>query len=275
MPALEDITYDRDATIAAVTGYYEFLTTMYLSESKVAYPPAGGWPSIVNADPVLLQSLGKSDEVISLLAHLPYIRSQCDDSNDAEATPGCVFADWSELMQSWDPTKGADLRLFTEGMELGPMSPPHVIGLTCGNDEYGSHLILDTELGIVHWEECPPEVENEDLREGVDYEPEEDVSEEEADWRYGAPAWTIPDLFEILQHQFKVLHWIPISHATVRAAGDPGHEESDEAAMAAMLQGIYRQHGWPNLATYRKAECLEAVRKAMAERYPDSACVRA
>lgn len=228
MPALEDVEYDRKATIAAVTSYYEFLTAMYLTKSKVAYPPAGGWPPIVNADAALLQSLGKSDEVISLLAHLPYIRSHSHDSDDAKAIPGCVFADWSELMQSWNPTDGESLRSFTEGMEFGPVSSPHVVSLTCGNKGDSGHLVLDTELGIIHWEECPPEVENQDFREGVDYKPDEDVSEEEADWRYSTPAWTIPDLFEILRHQFKILHWIPVSHATVRTTGDPDEEERDE-----------------------------------------------
>jgi hypothetical protein len=45
---LEDITYSREATIAAVTDYYTFLTRMYLNKSDITYPPSGGWPSIVN-----------------------------------------------------------------------------------------------------------------------------------------------------------------------------------------------------------------------------------
>ena len=38
-------------------------------------PPSRGWLSIVNADPTVLQSLGKSEAVLSLLTHLPYILS--------------------------------------------------------------------------------------------------------------------------------------------------------------------------------------------------------
>jgi len=41
-----------------------------------------------------------------------------------------------------------------------------------------------------------------------------------------------------------------------------------------MLKEIYRQHGWPDLAVYRKAECIAAVREAMDEKYPHLACWR-
>jgi len=45
---------------------------MYLRESDVIEPPEGGWPNITTDS---LQDLGKTDEVISLLRHLPYIRA--------------------------------------------------------------------------------------------------------------------------------------------------------------------------------------------------------
>jgi len=42
------------------------------------------------------------------------------------------------------------------------------------------------------------------------------------------------------------------------------HRPGTEGAVP-MLQDIYRQHGWPDLAAYWKPEGLEAVRKALAE----------
>ena len=36
-----------------------------------------------------------------------------------------------------------------------------------------------------------------------------------------------------------------------------------------MLQGIYREHGWPDLEKYRKEDCIKAVEEALAEQYPD------
>jgi hypothetical protein len=79
---------------------------MYMNESQVIYPPAEGWPSIVNADPAKLQDLGKSDEVLSLLAHLPYIRCPGDWNHDADVVPWNSFEDWSPLLKELDGGAG-------------------------------------------------------------------------------------------------------------------------------------------------------------------------
>ncbi|KAF9879527.1 hypothetical protein CkaCkLH20_03070 [Colletotrichum karsti] len=274
MPGLEDITYSREETTAAISGYYEFLIRMYLKDSQVVRPPAGGWPSIVNADPEVVQSLGKTDEVLALLAHLPYIRSPGNWNDDAEAAPGCRFAEWPRLLttlSSSNAITGEDMRAATEGFTFARLAPPHVVGLTRGDRE-NPIMVLDTKLGIIHWEDCISSIERAHYGESVDYEPDDDVPEEEANWRYSARAWAIPDFFEILKQQFRTLDWIPISHHTVLSASDS--EGTDEGGMVAMVQDIYREHGWPDLTVYRKAACLEAVRIAMAERYPNSACGR-
>ncbi|KAK4233823.1 hypothetical protein C8A03DRAFT_38435 [Achaetomium macrosporum] len=91
---------------------------------------------------------------------------------------------------------------------------------------------------------------------------------------YSAVSTAIPfeisDFFKLLKDQFVHLDWIPISPFTVR----DGHDRDwpHEEGMMAMLEDIYRQHGWPDLAVYRKSDCLKAVQKAMAERYPESCC---
>ena len=38
--------------------------------------------------------------------------------------------------------------------------------------------------------------------------------------------------------------------------------------MQKMLQENYQEHRWP-LEKYRKEECIEAVKEALAEQYPD------
>ncbi|KAK4040102.1 hypothetical protein C8A01DRAFT_15989 [Parachaetomium inaequale] len=271
---LEDISYSREATIAAVTDYYTFLTRMYLKESHVVYPPAGGWPAIVNAEPSELQSLGKSDEVLALLAHLPYIRHPIygDGEDSAEVAPCHTVADWTRFIARLTPVKAKEIRALTEG-ELAYMhiSPPHVVGLTMSPIDEA--WVLDTELGIIHWQDCPSRIDfGDDRLASVQWDLEHEVSEEEADWRQSATAWAIPDFFELLKDQFIKLKWIPISHSTLK--GVPDDEDDDEEGMIPMLQEIYRQHGWPDLAFYRKSKCLEAVQKAMAEKYPESVCWR-
>ena len=274
MTELEDITYSREGTIAAITEYYKFLTSMYVRDSRVIYPPPKGWPSIINADPHLLQSFGKSDEVIALLAHLPYIQIVQGDE-DVEAAPYCVFADWQFLIECLGKPASnitsEGLHITTEGATFAELCPPHVVGLTFGGRD-NPVMVLDTKLGIIHWEDCFDQVEREYGANGVDYEPgdDDDASEEEVAWRESATAWAIPDFFENLKAQFIKLNWIPISPYSVRST--PMYTSPDEEDIVLMLQGIYHQHGWPDLATYRKLDCLEAVQAALIERYPSHAC---
>jgi hypothetical protein len=280
MPELADITYSRRRTIAAVTDYYKFLTKLYLKDSQVIYPPATGWPSIVNADANTRASLGKSEEVLSLLAHLPYIRSPSNFNDEAEGAPGCRFADWQDLIASLTraegPTTADDLRVLTEGATFSELAPPHVIGLTCGGRE-NPIMVLDTKLGIIHWEDCPSSIEEGNYSTTVEYEPpegedsddsDEEIPEEEVEWRQSAPAWAVGTFFTVLKDQFKKLHWVPISQHMVWSA--EFSVRPDAEGMVAMLQDIYREHGWPDLIHYRKADCLEAVRSTMKERYLSS-----
>jgi hypothetical protein len=274
---VEGVSYSRDVTIAAVTDYYTFLTRMYMNESQIIYPPAEGWPSIVHADPAKLQDLGKSDEVLALLAHLPYIRCPGGWNYEADAVPHCSFEDWSYLFETLDRgSNGETLRYLTEGQPLTTLLLPHVVGLAHATQEDSPVIVLDTELGIIHWEDytCPYEIGRNRGR--VDWEGlkmdlldldslDDVVSQEEADWRHSASAWTIPDFFEVLKDEFRSLNWVPISPYTVRGSKKGG----DDVGMISMVKDIYRQHGWPDLAAYRKTECLEAVRKALAESFPD------
>lgn len=267
MPELEDIVYSRDASVAAIRGYYEFLTQMYLEPSVVEYPPAAGWSSITEADPDALEDLGKSDEVISLLAHLPYVANPTGDGSAPQPVPDCVFADWHKMIEHLDQQSGSDLRLTTEGAEFYEDAPPHVVGLTCGGRD-NPVIVLDTELGIVHWPDCPHRimVASESM---VEDDPYDYAPENEAEWRADAPAWAVPDFFELLKDQFRELHFIPISSRAVLK--DDMSYGPDTEGMMPMLREIYREHGWPDLDMYRKKECLKAVRDAMQERYPDLA----
>lgn len=63
--------YDRDEVIASVTDYYNFLIThLHFQPSELKTPPPTGWPQI---DQNRLAFLGKTDEAINLVQHLPYL----------------------------------------------------------------------------------------------------------------------------------------------------------------------------------------------------------
>jgi hypothetical protein len=263
MPQLSEVTYSQDACVAAVRSYYDFLTKMYLKNSDVIEPPQEGWPSITTE---ILQDLGKTETVISLLRHLPYIRvSSEDDRDNAQGAPWCYFADWQldAHYVSLGHLNCESLKIHSEN--LIENVPPHVIGLTSGGRD-NPVFLLDTELGIIHWPECVGEIRYNPSRELIEDDPYIYAPEDEAEWRADAPAWAIDDFFEVLKDQYRELCFVPTSPRivldtyTTLAVGTDG--------MIALLQDIYHEHGWPGLARYRKQECLQAVQKALEEQYP-------
>lgn len=260
MPRLADISYSREATIAAVRGYYQFLARLYLPPSSIVEPPEGGWPQITQES---LGHLGKTDEVVELLRRLPYVRDD-GDAATPQVAPGTHFVDWARLAtQNLDR---ASALLATDGDEWEHV-PPHVVGLA-REARWSFSFNLDTELGVVYWIKCPRAVQDSPSAEPVlddaaDYAPEEELG-----WRADGPAWAVPDLFELLQREFRRLDFVP---AGPRVVIDDYSNHSGEAGDGSTeaLRGVYRRHGWPDLDRYRKEECLEAVRNLLQERYPD------
>ncbi|KAI0441498.1 hypothetical protein F4803DRAFT_416186 [Xylaria telfairii] len=265
MPELEDIHYSRDETIAAIHDYLTFLAKMYLPDESIIVPPEAGWPSIASADKSITDQLGKTPEVIALLARLPYVRT---DGENIEIAPECCFANWQGNFQALsEGTTDADgIKLLTEGPDLFEETPSPVFGLTgCA---YGPLFVLDTELGIIHWSECSGEIKDDLSIESVDVVDELfDGRYQENDWRHHEASWAITDFFEVLKEQFRQLNYIPINpYAVTNASIRYG---PDKAGLIPMLREIYRNHGWPDLQHYRKDDCLEAVQRALEERYPD------
>ncbi|KAK1979812.1 LOW QUALITY PROTEIN: hypothetical protein LZ30DRAFT_761589 [Colletotrichum cereale] len=238
MPELDEISYSSEDRIATIRDYYSFLTKIYLREEDVLQPPEGGWPSVT---PGNLAGLGKTDEVVSLLRHLPYLR-RLYSGNDPHGAPYCYFADWQSHTERMVRGKltGDTLKLVSEGTDLYKNVPPHVISLTSGGRD-NPVFLLDTELGIVYWHECPGEIR---------FDPT-----------------CKQDFFEILKDQFITLSFIPIDSRNVldiyARRYPPSHGWIER------VQGIYRHHGWPDLKTFRKHECLEAIKTALQEEFPE------
>lgn len=75
-----------------------------------------------------------------------------------------------------------------------------------------------------------------------------------------------PTFLPMHQEQFEQLRFLPVNS---REVINSYSEHSEDGEMEPMLQGIYREHGWPNLERYRKEECIQAVERAMEEQYPN------
>jgi hypothetical protein len=267
MVALSDISYSRDECVAAVRDYYAFLVKMYLKESVVIEPPEGGWPSITSDS---LRDLGKTEEVISLLRYLPYITTPEDAPLfKPHGSPNCFWADWQCYAQRITDGLSSpyDIKICSEG-DFEEDIPPHVIGLTYGGRN-NPIFLLDTRLGIVHWPECAGEIQYSNWDNGIYDDVSSFVPENEAEWREQAPAWPIAEFFEVLKNNFKELIFLPYSSRKVRDVYARYATREDQRNMEQMVQSIYREHSWPNIEQYRKEECLEAIQKAMEERYPE------
>jgi hypothetical protein len=268
MPRLSEISYSHEAAVAAITDYFDFLAKMYLDESAIFRPPEGGWPEIT---PDRLSDLGKTDEVIMLLRHIPYLRGGMAEQwkSEAEAGPsGVRFYHWLDDARDLDrpdlPDRLKDAKYMTEPIEYMEQGliPPHVVGLISTKQDL---WLLDTQLGVVYWYTCPFWISFQPTRERIQDDPFEYAPEDQSDWR-NEPAWAIADFFEMLKDSFRRLSSIPLSPTLVL---DPEGVTDDPQVQEglSLAQAVYREHGWPDLDRYGKEECLKAVRERLQERY--------
>jgi hypothetical protein len=135
---------------------------MYLDEAQIVQPPKEGWPHIT---PENLQGFGKTEEVLALLRHLPYIHGLYD-IEQAQGAPSCEFADWESISilaseGRWEPEY---LRTGTECYELYEDVPTLVVSLIRSSHNNDTFLV-DTKLGIIHWYLPPENIRYETTRE--------------------------------------------------------------------------------------------------------------
>lgn len=259
MPHLADVRFSREATVSAVRDYYQYIIKLYLPDSVIVEPPEGGWPE-VNQDN--LGYLGKTDEVIDLLRHLPYIRGEWV-TGPPQVAPGTAFVDWESTAKR--PIERDSLLLGTQGDKWESV-PSHVVGLAW-ESRSSFNFNLDTKLGIIHWLKCPHAIEADPPVEPILDDPGDYAPEEELQWRARDPAWAVTDLFRLLKGEFEQLNFVPQGPTQVDDdyslhSGETGDGSSDA------IRAVFRTHGWPNLQTYRKDDCLKALREMLEEKYP-------
>jgi len=139
--------YNRDEVIASVTEFYTFLTThLHFYPSELKTPPPSGWPQITPEHFAFLQ---KSDTVIDLLQHLPYLpggneaekwvydHTSCLDYTEVTTQGGAGFA-CPEYEEScpWEKQKDASRQ-------------EHIVMLGMPVTDAGCYIFLDTLDGEV------------------------------------------------------------------------------------------------------------------------------
>jgi hypothetical protein len=127
-------------TVDAVRKYYHFLANDLgaIPLDCIAESPEGGWPDITQKS---LAGLEKTEAVIELLRHLPYIVQLSKDLSTQIAF-GTSTIDY----RGYEVAEGDRFRYIPEGNKE---FPPHVVVLTTDDEAYyGSLLLIDTERGL-------------------------------------------------------------------------------------------------------------------------------
>ncbi|KAH0278070.1 hypothetical protein KCU91_g2749, partial [Aureobasidium melanogenum] len=263
MPELNEVSYSREATIAAFRDYYQFLTEMFLPENRVEEPPAEGWSSITKEK---LRLLDKDDEVVELMRHLPYI------SNDGLLAPHAEIAHWPSLLDAsaydqrpFDESDVEETRVITDGLDWENV-PSSAFGISCGDDIF----ILDTQFGVVFWLDSPGEVLESAAREPITDDFYDCTPENEHEWRSNK-AWAIPDFFEVLKNRYRILKYLPFHERRIEEWFDiykEGDGPNGGRPILRSVRKIYQEQGWPDLSVYKKNECLDKIDKTIKDHFP-------
>ncbi|PQE24031.1 Alpha beta hydrolase fold protein [Rutstroemia sp. NJR-2017a BVV2] len=238
-------TYTRNQITHLLTTYYQFLSTLPLIEANdIVYPPPTGWVNLADST---LPFLRKSDEVISLLQHLPYIRK--NGVAPYPISPDTFCLDYS----SEDLLVPAKINSHEALMSVTKSIPEWVVPLTYPEDSNaGVWWLLDTSDGTVtDWG-----------RHG--FESDHNYTEDDPRrWRNECDrTLRLEELLEEWTEKFEKLEWIAFQgHGWVYMWYLPKEganvESSEDVRECIAMQKIIRDYGWPD--NFRRNECKQAL----------------
>ncbi|KAH7084759.1 hypothetical protein BKA63DRAFT_2294 [Paraphoma chrysanthemicola] len=223
--------YDRDVVVQCVKRHYELLIrAAYLDPNALESPPSEGWNDdqlIVDA----LRALGRSEKVIDLLRHLPYIKPHFDMIRYE------VWEETFSINYLREHTRGDDMLTVDNcrrvGRQLGDVLlmpddadwPPSFVSLTQGSE--ATWWVIDTDDGIVF----PTGIHTVNM----------DAPQEQP-WRRLAHPRDI-------QEYFDEVHYFMISLKQVLVPIGPRHYSQVlpcELPNAGLVMKLLEKHGWPN-----------------------------
>lgn len=133
-------TLDINEVVEIVSSFYIYLTTHgYLPASAIVMPHSEGWPGEHRE---AFRKMGKSDKVVDLLSHLPYIDYDTWEwFHDTKPINYISPLNLRRINDNFD-----NKRYLFEPQEQN--LPAHVFSLTNGR-LYGIWLLLDTQAGML------------------------------------------------------------------------------------------------------------------------------
>lgn len=234
----------RTEICAQLLKYYEFLIALYLPEAALKRPPEEGW-SFVNAERFAF--LNKTDTVIDLYKHLPYISQDEDESykihyrTTAVDYTGRHFKEhrWRRQNPVNEPPQYYEQM---DGEQTWPGSlddPQHIAVLAQTMEDFDWYILLDTRSGKIA-RVCPR-----DRQENVRTLVYSDIH----------------NLTEKLMDSFHKLDVAPVTSTDVHDFRDQGSTYLTEGDVA-KIKALFYQHGWFS-ADYDKETCMREVQEVL------------
>ena len=232
------MVYSRDEVVAIVTDYYKFILRINHEPEDLKVPPEGGWTTIP-ADALRTQG-GRSDDVIDLLRHLPYLAS---DNLESHVIPETSCTDYAHLSQDYREAldRGRFDGVVEPSLDEGEALGRDVVCIADGRRHAWS-LLLDLTNGTIIWHSNDGSWGDEDYDLG-DILPGNSprVVESPAGWR-NQPTYDLKYFFsEFCKNRLNEMKWLPHIDGEIRSV-HPRDDDDDEA----MLQRqMLRDAGWP------------------------------
>ncbi|KAK7994001.1 sulfate transporter 4.1 [Apiospora arundinis] len=270
-PAAYPAGYDRDVIVAGLTRYYETLAKMaFFPASLIQYPPGEGrcWgddDGFLPEDKIRL--LGFNDRVVDLLRHLPYLDVD-EAAHGDERWPAVVGRGEPQRYLADNPTLNEDLtasdatpeNLCATGLFPFPEKMPDGLVPIAGGCADGAPTgwwIVDTNAGtVIVYDSGWKQVQ---------------TAPDDQPWLWSLPQLAGPffdelvdslcalDLVPVPRPDTEVAEWYPEIWVAVQDEGsiEDCNEMSDPEILGACE--IYRAHGWPDVAKFRRQECYDAL----------------
>ena len=244
--------YTRDELVDMFTDFYSFLTKMHIGIPRDALqiPPPGGWP---NLTPEKCRAWGKTDFVVNLLAHMPYIKSGDRDYDYIHFKSNLI--DWSSVPDDgWGEDWLRHIEITASSEFVNPDGtkadrvPPHIVSLATGYESGGRDILLDTEAG---------ELIVEEIRCGLDFQDDvHDALVHIKDLYLNLHLIIVPGV-EAIERSGSIKD-IPITELPDPMAQRPEENYWPTETDIRWLRHIFRTHDWPS-ENWRKEEAAQAV----------------